>query len=538
MSHFNGTIPAYIFDPATGEPNQELCNLSICPLDFAHFTYIPTLAGNVVYLAIFALLLTPQVFLGIRGKTWGYMVGMVCGLILEIIGYAGRVQMHFNPFPSAPFLTYIVTLTIAPAFLSAAIYLCLGRIVVIFSEEASRLKPRTYTIIFVTCDFISLVLQAAGGAITSSADDVSSNQVGVNTMIAGLSTQVVSLFLFMVLAGEYAWRVSRRPSQRNPRFQQLRSSKLFNAFLWGLAVATVTIFIRCCFRVAELSQGFNGHLFNDEVVFMVLEGPMVIIACLCLTVLHPALSFQGQWADSNWSLRGRRSSELVVAKTHSLGPRPSGRLPLRSLVCDLKSAAGAPGASRGGSMVDDHDRLLPLRPTTTLRVSRFLIPAFELYPNTSRQNKPLLIYHSCLPDHATSSSIEAHLRQVGIVEPQWRYTMYPMSHFHSTTHEVLCVVSGTALVCFGGDENNGRVEPRLQKGDVVIIPAGVAHRLVSSEDVGGPERFEMVGSYPVGKKWDLCYGRKGEEEKVQEIKDLGWFDADPLYGENGPVMRF
>lgn len=39
--------------------------------------------------------------------TQGYLVGMAGGLALEIIGYAGRVQLHFNPFPFDPFLEYV-----------------------------------------------------------------------------------------------------------------------------------------------------------------------------------------------------------------------------------------------------------------------------------------------------------------------------------------------------------------------------------------------------------------------------------------------
>lgn len=128
---------------------------------------------------------------------------------------------------------YIVALTIAPAFLSAGIYLCLGRIVVVFSEDVSRVAPRTYTLLFASCDFLSLVLQAAGGAITDTAQTLSLTQTGVNIMIAGLAMQVVSMFLFMVLGAEYAWRLRQRPSQRNPHFESLRATKLFKAFLWG-----------------------------------------------------------------------------------------------------------------------------------------------------------------------------------------------------------------------------------------------------------------------------------------------------------------
>jgi hypothetical protein len=84
--------------------NPELCTLDTCPLILAHVQYDPNLAGNVLYLAIFSIVLAFQVFLGIYYRTWGYMAAMSGGLILEIIGYIARVQMHFNPFTQNPFL--------------------------------------------------------------------------------------------------------------------------------------------------------------------------------------------------------------------------------------------------------------------------------------------------------------------------------------------------------------------------------------------------------------------------------------------------
>ena len=80
----------------------------------------------------------------------------------EVIGYTGRIMMHNNPFFKGNFFIYLVTLTIAQAFLSAAIYLCLARIVVVYREERSRFRPRTYTILFCSCDFLALLLQAIG----------------------------------------------------------------------------------------------------------------------------------------------------------------------------------------------------------------------------------------------------------------------------------------------------------------------------------------------------------------------------------------
>lgn len=174
-----------------------------------------------------------------------------------------------------------------------------------------------------------------------------------------------------------------------------------------------------------------------------------------------------------------------------------------------------------------------LRPLSSLRVSKHQIPAHGLTPNTSLQEKPLLIYHSAFePARSSASTIESHISSVGVVTPQWQYSMYPTTHFHSNTHEVLCVSGGKARLCFGGEDNEGRVEPVVEKGDVMIVPAGLGHRLLQDLSSG----FEMVGCYPPGKQWDMCYGREGEESRVEGIRDLKWFKRDPIYGEQGPCL--
>ena len=110
--------------------------------------------------------------------------------------------------------------------------------------------------------------------------------------------------------------------------------------------------------------------------------------------------------------------------------------------------------------------------------------------------------------------------------------MYTTTHYHSTTHEVLCVFNGRAKLSFGGESNPGKVETEVKAGDAIVVPAGVGHRLI--EDVEGG--FQMVGSYPKGCSWDMCYGRKGEEEKTEAAGKVAWVKSDPLYGEDGPAV--
>jgi uncharacterized protein YjlB len=110
--------------------------------------------------------------------------------------------------------------------------------------------------------------------------------------------------------------------------------------------------------------------------------------------------------------------------------------------------------------------------------------------------------------------------------------MYSTTHYHSTTHEVLCIFSGRAKLLFGGEQNPGRVEAEVGAGDAIVVPAGVGHRLLEDLDGG----FEMVGGYPQGCSWDMCYGKAGEEEKARKVGEVKWFEKDPLYGDDGPVL--
>jgi len=109
--------------------------------------------------------------------------------------------------------------------------------------------------------------------------------------------------------------------------------------------------------------------------------------------------------------------------------------------------------------------------------------------------------------------------------------MHQTTHFHSTTHELLVMVEGSARLLFGGEENPWHVEEVVQKGDAILIPAGVAHKLVEEQC------SRMVGAYPVGAdSWDMCYGEDGEHAE-EHINKLTWFAKDPLYGDNGPATR-
>lgn len=305
--------------------NTALCTLKTCPLTLdgvplAHLNYLPTVAGNALYAGIFALYIALQIFLGVRYRTVGYLIGTFFGLLGEIIGYVGRVLMHSNPFIDVNFIMYLCCLTIAPAFLTASIYLCLSRIVVIYSETAARFKPRTYTFFFIFCDIVSLTLQGAGGGVAATATTISVDNLGKNLLIAGLAFQVGSQSVFAVLCLDLYLRYRKLGDSLgdglNPAFAGLRATKKFRYFLWALAGATFFIYVRSCFRCAELSQGFHSSLANSEITFMILEGVMIILAATLLTAFHPGIAMgKDGWSAADWSAGTRKKSGSLDLET-------------------------------------------------------------------------------------------------------------------------------------------------------------------------------------------------------------------------------
>lgn len=148
------------------------------------------------------------------------------------------------------------------------------------------------------------------------------DDTGINIMIAGLAFQVASLAIFMLLCADFARCVKMGggayflktresmarlgSSATKVKFfiggKWLWISTISHGNLWklrdilALIIATIAVFIRSCFRVAELKGGFDGKLANQEVTFMILEGAMVAIASIALTSAHPGLIFGPFWS--------------------------------------------------------------------------------------------------------------------------------------------------------------------------------------------------------------------------------------------------
>jgi len=149
-----------------------------------------------------------------------------------------------------------------------------------------------------------------------------------------------------------------------------------------------------------------------------------------------------------------------------------------------------------------------------------------VFPNNEKL--PLIVYLQVIRFEEDGPEILEKIFHENNWGGSWRNGIYSYHHYHSTAHEVLGVYSGRCKVQLGGPE--GEVLD-IEKGDVVLIPAGVAHK-----NLGSSSGFRVVGAYPDGQTWDMNYGKEGERPATDlNITRVGLPGKDPVFGDRGPV---
>ncbi|KAL8801578.1 MAG: hypothetical protein Q9182_004364 [Xanthomendoza sp. 2 TL-2023] len=244
------------------------CTLALCPAELSVYQYRPSLAANTSFLVLFGIAMIIHLVIGIKWRSWFFVICMFWGCVCELLGYGGRIILWQDPFSFTGFLMQIICITLGPTFFTAGIYITLSKIIVYLGPQYARFRPSLYYWIFIPCDIFSLILQSVGGALSSTSEGGSN--AAVNVSIAGLSFQVATILVFIALALEYAYRY-KKGQRQTPRTTSLpRGFKIFIIFL---TISITLILIRCIYRIDELSEG------------------MVLVAIYTLLVAHPGPVF-------------------------------------------------------------------------------------------------------------------------------------------------------------------------------------------------------------------------------------------------------
>ncbi|VBB84586.1 Putative protein of unknown function [Podospora comata] len=266
-----------------------------CPVTATTLGYYPNRGINIFLSVGFGIALLATVHHGVRTKTWTYSGFVAAGCALELAGYISRIPLASNPWNKKAFETQIVAIILAPTLLCISVYLTLKHVCLSLNPGLSRVKPRLYPFIFVPLDISCLMVQAIGGALAAggAVSNIRLVEHGNRAIIAGIVLQVVVLGGFGGLGGEFLYRVGKwiKTGEAGEEVVRLWNDRGFRRFGYAVLGAYVAILLRCIYRIAEMAGGWGNHIMQDEWSFVVLEGIMVLIACLLLAFFPPGVLF-------------------------------------------------------------------------------------------------------------------------------------------------------------------------------------------------------------------------------------------------------
>jgi hypothetical protein len=175
---------------------------ALCPVEASTYGDFFNLGACIFFTVFYAILLIYTTIIGIRGRTWTFTTFLGIGIVLELMGYAARIAM--SPIGTVwnygAFVIQLVMLILAPTLVAAAISVTFKWIVIQKGVKYSILRPNLYPWIFVGTDFLSIIIQAIGGAISATATGGETNtkllDVGSDLLVAGVAFQV-RLVLFL-----------------------------------------------------------------------------------------------------------------------------------------------------------------------------------------------------------------------------------------------------------------------------------------------------------------------------------------------------
>jgi len=262
------------------------------PDDTRFYGYIPSLAVTVVFTVLFSLSTFIHLGQAIRYKMWFLLLTAFTAGNFEIVGWAARTYSHFNPDKLMPYLIQTVSTINAPTPLVAAYFIILAEIIRRLGPCYSRLKPKMYSIIFLTADIVALSVQGVGGAIAATAaGNHKDPTMGGRIMLGGIVFQMIAITAYMFLAIEFIYRyLNDKPFQRpnnDPPTGNYFLDKRMKTMLFGTTFSSLAIYVRSVYRTIELTDGWDGRIITTEIYFNIMDGAMIVLAMFCLNFFHP-----------------------------------------------------------------------------------------------------------------------------------------------------------------------------------------------------------------------------------------------------------
>ncbi|KAI1301982.1 hypothetical protein F5Y03DRAFT_214325 [Xylaria venustula] len=257
----------------------------------------PTIPGNAVLLAFFVVLIPIVLVLGTKYRSLGVAAAITTGLLLEVVGYVGRLLLHSHPHNRASFTIFLVGTTVGPTWICGAIFCVVPRIVRVSGEAYRSWSSVWYLLLLSVMTAASLGLELAGSIVSATQNAPATVETGTRVLVAGLAVQLAALAIFVLHGVFFTITLLAKQYDLDPKFSSVYTSTSFKLFLAAFTSSATLIILRTAYRTVQIAEGFQGPIARDETLFLILDGAVMVIAIIILLACFPVRVFGQSWPE-------------------------------------------------------------------------------------------------------------------------------------------------------------------------------------------------------------------------------------------------
>ncbi|KAI1381715.1 RTA1 like protein-domain-containing protein [Hypoxylon crocopeplum] len=276
------------------------CTFDTCPVAASPYGYPPSSAADAIFLIIhtgsLVACLLYTFYLADTNRWLEFTVPVSVACLFEMAGYAVRLGSASDPWNVALYATSTAFIIVAPAFVSAGIYLAISEAIKVLGVEHSLIDIARYPLL-IWIDVVGFVIQLVGIIISFS--DLSPDtglgehaRIGSPIIAAGIAVQALSLITFLVLFSIVLFRAAVAHNQFgyttfHPIHGFVPMAHRFKFFVAMLLISVMCLFGRALYQAIVLSNGLDSWAVKNQALFAGLDSLLVAEAVVGLVIAHP-----------------------------------------------------------------------------------------------------------------------------------------------------------------------------------------------------------------------------------------------------------